>query len=121
MSEDTIVTTCTELVDGTSVRPGLTPEQRTLRAQIAAETSWTNTVDRAARTAPAREARFQLYIERARELHEGHDVSEEFILDVAERLRRIDMQKMALASAKARRQKTLARKRAAAEVRGDGG
>ena len=34
----------------------LTPAQRTLRSQIAAHTSWQNTEDRAARTAPARQA-----------------------------------------------------------------
>ncbi|GHF83441.1 hypothetical protein FHX82_006466 [Amycolatopsis bartoniae] len=34
----------------------LTPEQRRLRAQIAAHVSWANTQDRAARTAAARKA-----------------------------------------------------------------
>ncbi len=34
----------------------LTPAQRTLRSQIAAHTSWQNTEDRTARTAPARQA-----------------------------------------------------------------
>jgi hypothetical protein len=34
----------------------MTPAQRTLRAKIAAHTSWANTVDRAARTAAARKA-----------------------------------------------------------------
>lgn len=32
---------------------GLTPQQRTRRARIAAHASWANTSDRAARTAPA--------------------------------------------------------------------
>lgn len=34
----------------------MTPAQRTLRAKIAAHTSWANTTDRAARTAAARKA-----------------------------------------------------------------
>lgn len=34
----------------------LTPAQRTLRAKVAAHTSWANTSDRAARTAKARQA-----------------------------------------------------------------
>lgn len=46
----------------------MTPEQRVLRAQAAAHTSWGNTTDRTARTAPARaglEAKFdQMVIDR---------------------------------------------------------
>jgi hypothetical protein len=34
----------------------LTPSERVLRAQIAAHTSWANTIDRSARTAKARQA-----------------------------------------------------------------
>jgi hypothetical protein len=34
----------------------LTPEQRSLRARLASHVSWANTVDRAARTAAARQA-----------------------------------------------------------------
>ena len=36
--------------------PRLTPAQRKLRAQIAVQTSWANTADRRARTAPGNEA-----------------------------------------------------------------
>ncbi|MCA0332269.1 MAG: hypothetical protein LCI03_20585 [Actinobacteria bacterium] len=36
--------------------PALTPEQRALRARLAAYTSWANTPDPSARTAPARAA-----------------------------------------------------------------
>ena len=41
-----------------AVLPGmdLTPQQRSLRARLAAHTSWANTTDRAARTAAARKA-----------------------------------------------------------------
>lgn len=34
----------------------MTPEQRSLDAQVAVHTSWANTKDRTARTAPARQA-----------------------------------------------------------------
>lgn len=34
----------------------MTPKERKLRARLAAHTSWANTGDRAARTAPARQA-----------------------------------------------------------------
>jgi hypothetical protein len=37
-------------------RPALTPEQRSLRARLAAHQRWANTGDRSAATAPAREA-----------------------------------------------------------------
>lgn len=39
-----------------SERAELTPEQRVLRAQIAAHLSWSRTADRSARTAAARDA-----------------------------------------------------------------
>ena len=42
----------------------LTPEQRRLRSQLAAEASWANTTDRAARTANARAARMTKYEQR---------------------------------------------------------
>lgn len=35
---------------------GLTPVQRSMRASVAAHVSWSRTIDRAARTAPARRA-----------------------------------------------------------------
>lgn len=125
MSKDTLTPVSTQLVD-TPAEPcvplqnpaaPLTPEQRRLRAQIAAETSWANTVDRPGRTAKAREARRQKYVDQAREMHADHDVTEEFILDVAEHLRKADMRRMALKSAKVRRANSLAAKRTAVEHR----
>ncbi|GAA5104900.1 hypothetical protein [Haloechinothrix salitolerans] len=50
---------------------GMTPAQRTLRAKVAAYTSWANTTDRAARTAAARKAahdRFEDQVDPNREL-----------------------------------------------------
>lgn len=78
----------------------LTPQQRTIRAQIAAHTLWAHTDDRAAHTAPARQAfldRFEL------------EVDPDGTLDPAERARRAEnarkahYKRMALASARARR------------------
>jgi hypothetical protein len=63
--------------------------------------SWANTRDRSARTAPAREAMRQKYLERAREL-QGLDATDEQVEQAAEHLRRADMARMSLQAAKAR-------------------
>ncbi|MBZ6258801.1 hypothetical protein KVH22_25130 [Streptomyces olivaceus] len=86
----------------------MSPEERRLRAQLGAEVSWANTVDRAARTAPgarAAEARFHT---QAREMHP--DASEEQLAKVAENLRRAHFRRLSLAAATARRKKAEARK-----------
>jgi hypothetical protein len=123
-ADATLTGVSTELVDGTHVRNytdvitgSLTPEQRSLRASLAAHESWARTTDRQARTSKAREGRWQKYVARAREIHAGHDVTEEFIAEVAEHLRKADMRRMALKSAKSRRARTLAAKRTAVENR----
>ena len=85
--------------------PALTPEQRRVRASLGAHTSWANTRDRQGRTAAAREARWQRYVDKAREIHKDHAVTEDFILNAAEHLRQADMRRMALASVKARSRK----------------
>jgi hypothetical protein len=41
----------------------LTPEQRSLRARLAAQESWARTTDPAARTAPARAAAMQKFLD----------------------------------------------------------
>jgi hypothetical protein len=82
--------------------PTLTPDERRLHASIAANESWARTPDRAARTAPAREARRQKYLERARELAPAGATTEDIKLR-AEHLRKADMKRLALASSKARR------------------
>jgi len=92
--------------------PALTPEQRRLRASLGAHTSWANTRDRRARTAAAREARWQKWLDEARKIHEGYDVSDEFIEDVARHLQKAHMQRMALKSARARAAKAGERKAA---------
>ncbi|MGW4876555.1 hypothetical protein ACWEPI_08365 [Streptomyces sp. NPDC004262] len=76
-------------------------EERKLRATLGAHTSWANTTDRTARTAPgsrAAEARFE---KQARELHPG--AGDEFIAKVAENLRKAHFARMGMASAAKRR------------------
>ena len=80
----------------------LNPEERSLRARIAAHTKWAGVEDRSAATAPARSA-FRDSFERA--------VDPEGVLPPAERAlrathaRKAHMLKLALASARARRKK----------------
>lgn len=71
---------------------GLTPEERTLRARIAAHESWARTENPSARTAPARRGLLDKFDRQA-----GGDPVR------AEHLRKAHYARMALASAKARR------------------
>lgn len=79
---------------------GMTPAERTMRARLGAHASWAKTEDRTARTAAAR---------RAAETRFERLVDPEGTLDPAERHRRAEharqahMQRLALASARARR------------------
>ena len=78
----------------------LSHAERSLRASIAVETSWANTLDRSARTRPGREAAFEKFM---------HEVDPDGNLPVEERRRRAEhlqrahMKRLALASARARR------------------
>ena len=80
----------------------LTPEERSLRARLAAHKSWANTADPAARTAAARAASLSRF---------AREVDPEGKLDPAERARRADhamqahMLRMSLKAAKARRER----------------
>jgi hypothetical protein len=80
----------------------LTPAERSLRARIAVHTSWAQTTDRAARTAPARRAAVQRF---------ERQVDPDGTLKPAERRRRAEqamrahMARLALRSAQARRRK----------------
>ena len=77
-----------------------------LRARIASETSWGQTLDRTARTAPARAALLAKFLEQA----DGDPVR-------AEHLRKAHFARLALKSAQARRKiKTLTAEAAAAEA-----
>lgn len=82
---------------------GMTPAQRTLRAKIAAHTSWANTTDRAARTAAARKAAHDRF---------ARQVDPEGVLPPDERARRADsarrahFSRLAMLSARARRRGT---------------
>lgn len=75
-----------------------------LRASIAGNESWARTPDRAARTAPARAARWQKYLDRAREIA-GPAASDQDIEQRAHHLYKADMKRAALASLKARKAK----------------
>lgn len=82
----------------------LTPEQRTLRAQIAANTRWANTSsgERVAVTAKARQAAYERFEKQVDP--EGVMLPAERA-KLAENARRAHFQRMALASSKARRRK----------------
>jgi len=77
-------------------RPAGHPDNTTI-AQIAAETSWAKTLDRSARTAPARDAFGQRFLDEA----DGDPVR-------AEHLRRAYFKRLQLRSAQARRKKASA-------------
>ena len=72
--------------------PARTSTERTLVAQIAAETSWAKTPDRAARTRPARDALDAKFLAEA----DGDPVR-------AQHLRTAHFRRLALKSAQARR------------------
>lgn len=94
--EDDPQAALTEMVDRRSVYH--------LRAQVAANARWAKEPDRAAATRKARETRWQNYLTKARELAPPGE-SEAGIIQRAERLRKADMQRMALKSVQARRRK----------------
>jgi hypothetical protein len=77
------------------------PQDRSLRATIAAHTSWANTLDPASRTAKARAAANGRFERQARELHPT--ASDEQIARVAAHLKKAYFAGLALASARARR------------------
>jgi hypothetical protein len=77
------------------------PAVRSNRASVAVLESWARTDDRAARTQPARDANWRKYLDRARELAPD-GASAEDIEYRADCLRKADMKRLALASAKAR-------------------
>ena len=90
-----------------------TPTESRLHAQIAAHISWANTADRAARTANARAARDQKFLDLA-----GGDPVR------AEHLRKAHFAKLALKSAQARRkikEQTAVAEAAEAELKQAGG
>ncbi|MFF6925802.1 hypothetical protein [Streptomyces californicus] len=82
----------------------MNPEQRSLRARLAVQTSWANTLDPTSRTAKARAAADGRFERQARELHP--DATDEQIARAAGHLRSAHFSRMALASAKARAAKT---------------
>ncbi|HEU5475723.1 MAG TPA: hypothetical protein VFV67_34210 [Actinophytocola sp.] len=77
----------------------LTPEQRTLRAKVAAHTMWSNTSNRAERTAAARKAAHDRF---AKQVDPGGVLPPEERAQRAENARKAHFCRMAAASAKAR-------------------
>lgn len=88
----------------------MTPDERVLRAQLGAHTSWANTTDPASRTAKARQAAQERFATQAREKHP--DASPEEIERIAGHLRKAFYARMQLAAVEARRAKSDARGRA---------
>lgn len=81
----------------------MNPQDRSLRASLAAHTSWANTLDPASRTAKARAAANGRFEREARELHP--DATDDQIARAAEHLKKAHFKRLALASAQARRAK----------------
>ncbi|MGW5333611.1 hypothetical protein [Streptomyces bauhiniae] len=92
----------------------MNPQDRTLRASLAAHSSWANTLDPTSRTAKARAAANGRFERQARELHPN--ATDDQIARVAGHLRSAHFKRLALASAKARR----AKKTAASQKHTDG-
>jgi hypothetical protein len=95
----------TRIAKGCPALPRITrnvdPNVARNRAAAGGHASWARTRDRSARTAPAREARWAKYLERAREL-QGPDATPEAVERAAESLRQADMKRMSIAASRAR-------------------
>jgi hypothetical protein len=79
----------------------LTPAERSLRAQLAVHTSWAQTVDRSARTAPARQAMLDKF-----EAEVPAEVTDPAVrAQMAESAKRAHFARMALKSAQSRRRR----------------
>lgn len=82
----------------------LTPDERTQRARIAAHTSWANTSDPPARTAPARDAARAVLLDQfERQVDPYGELPEAERARRAESARRAYFQRLAYKSARARR------------------
>lgn len=79
----------------------MTPEQRSLRARLAAHASWAKTQDPSARTRPARDAQLEKFM---REVDPDGELPEPERRRRAEHARRAHMTRLALRSSQARAQ-----------------
>lgn len=86
-----------------AMREPLTPAQRTLRAQAAADASWANTNDRAARTEPARHAALARF---EQQVDPKHELPDDVRIRNALSARRSYMRSLALRSARKRSRQT---------------
>lgn len=80
----------------------MTPEQRALRARLAAHTSWAHTENPSKRTQPARDAQFQKFVD---EVDPDGELSPEERLRRAEHARKAHMKRLALRSSRKRQQR----------------
>lgn len=85
------------------MRKKLTPEQRTVRARLAAHASWARTADRRARTAPARNAALARIDAHVRDATLSPEEQSRRITSA----RRAHFLRLALASSRARRRGTI--------------
>lgn len=84
----------------------MTPAERVLRGKLAAHESWGRTDNPSARTAPARQAFRDTFVEKADPRHELPEAERQ---RRAESLRKAFYTRLALASAKARRERAAAK------------
>lgn len=84
----------------------LTPAQRSLRARLAVHTSWANTTDRTARTAPATAASPASAAYWERKVDPDQQMDDATRIKAAENARTAHFQRLAYRSAAARRRKT---------------
>ncbi|QNI06505.1 hypothetical protein GAN17_09490 [Mycobacterium kubicae] len=88
----------------------LTPAERSLHGQIGAHESWARTVNRSARTAPARKAMLDKF---ERQVDPDGELSPAERAKRAEHARKAYFKRMALKSAQARRRKAVVAQRIA--------
>jgi hypothetical protein len=94
--------------------PPLTPEQRSMRARIAAHERWANTPDRTAATSPARAAAASRW---EQQVDPEQALAPEVRAKLADSAKRAHFSRMALASSRARaRAKSLIAEAEAAEA-----
>ncbi len=81
---------------------GLTPSERALRASLASHASWANTENRTARTQPGRDAMWEKFYD---QVDPDRTLTQQERHKRATNARKAHFQRLALASAKARRAK----------------
>lgn len=101
----------------TRLRNGMTPSEAEMAGRLGAHLSWGRTVDRRARTAPAREAWAARFVADVRREHP--DLDDDQVEQMAAHRRQAEMSRVALASVRARRRKRAAAVPAATALEAD--